>query len=121
MGISKPRRGTAISDCFIAQAGAPGKTQMGADLGLHHLGNPGACAPSGQLQTTLEHDHPAPAQMTLLGGWGLVVNGHSQSFQLTGLAWPIAIKAQLQGEDELSPHNGLCHWTLQDPTGHLLH
>ena len=32
---------------------------MGADLGLHHLGNLRASAPSGQLQTTSEHHHPA--------------------------------------------------------------
>ena len=31
---------------------ALGKTQVGADLGLHHLGNPRANIPGGQLQTT---------------------------------------------------------------------
>ena len=40
---------------------ATGGTQVGADLGLHHLGNPRACAPSRQLQTMLKHRHPAPA------------------------------------------------------------
>ena len=30
-------------------------TQVGADLGLHHLGNPRASTPSGQLQTMSEH------------------------------------------------------------------
>ena len=58
---------------------APGKTQVGADLDLHHLGNP-----SGQLQTTPEH-HPAPAQVILHRGHRLVVSGHSQSLQVTGL------------------------------------
>ena len=28
---------------------APGKTQVGAELGLHHLGNSRASVPSGQL------------------------------------------------------------------------
>ena len=62
-----------------------GKTQVGADLGLHHPGNPRASAPSGQLQTIPEHHHPAPAMMILHGGRRLMVSGHSQSLQLTGL------------------------------------
>ena len=64
---------------------ALGKTQVGADLGLHHLGNPRASVPNGQLQTTLEHHHAAPAQLTLHGGQRFVVSGHSQSLQLTGM------------------------------------
>ena len=58
---SSPAQVVAISDCSTAQVGALGKTQMGADLGLHHLGNPSASTPSGQLQTTSEqHHHLAP-------------------------------------------------------------
>ena len=44
---------------------ALGKTQVGADRGLHHPGNPKASTPSRQLQTTVEHHHPASAQMIL--------------------------------------------------------
>ena len=62
-----------------------GKTQVGADLGFQHSGNPMANAPSGQLQTTSEHYHPALAQLILHRGRRLVVSGHSQSWQLTGL------------------------------------
>ena len=39
---------------------APGGTQVVADSDLRCFGNPRACAPSRQLQTTLEHHHPAP-------------------------------------------------------------
>ena len=75
----------AISDCFIAQVGWPqAKHRWGADLGLHHLVNPWACTSIGQLQTMLEHHHPAPAKLILHGGWRLVVSGHSQSLQLSG-------------------------------------
>ena len=47
-----------MSDYFIAHArwrNTLGRTQAGADLGLHQLGKPRASAPSGQLQTMLEH------------------------------------------------------------------
>ena len=64
---------------------APGRTREGADLGLYHLGNPRACTPRGQLQITSEDHHPAPAKLILLGGLRLVLHGHSQSLQLTGL------------------------------------
>ena len=74
--------------------GAPGKTQVGADLGLHHLGNPRVSTPSGQPQTMSEHHHPAPAQLILHGGWRLVVSGHSQSLQLTGLGKSLPLICQ---------------------------
>ena len=54
------------------------KKNMGADLGRHHMGNPRARAPSGHLQSTLEHHHPVPAQLILHRGQRLVVSGHSQ-------------------------------------------
>ena len=50
-----------------------GKTQVGADLGLHHLGNPRANTSSGQLQMMSEHHHPAPAQLILHRGQRVVV------------------------------------------------
>ena len=106
--LSNPRLGTSSSQLWIivwlawkpqspAQVGAIcrllccsgwvalGRTQVVADPGLQHLGNSRACIPSGQLQTMLEHHLPAPAQLILHGGWRLVVSGHSQSLQLTGL------------------------------------
>ena len=86
LGISKPGTSSSLyrllcSSCRVA----PGRTQSGADLGLHHPGNPRACTTSGQLQTMLEHHHPVPAQLILQGRWRLVVSGHSQFLQLTGL------------------------------------
>ena len=75
---------------------APGKNTGGADLGLYHLGNPRACTPSGQLQTTLEHHHSAPAQLILHGGQRLVVSGHSQSLQLTDLSKCLPLICQQQ-------------------------
>ena len=84
LGISKtPAQGVTILHCF--RRTVPGKTQVAAALGLHHLGNSRACVPSRQLQTTSEHYHPAPVQFILHRGQRLVVNGHSQSLQLTGL------------------------------------
>ena len=81
-GSPSPAQVAAFSDCFIAQEGCPGKTQVGADLGLHHPGNPRASTPSGQLQTSENH-HPAPAQLVLHRGGRLGVSGHRQSLQLT--------------------------------------
>ena len=68
--------------CFQASLG---KTQVGADLGLYHPRNLRASAPSGQLQTTSGHHHPAPAQLILHRGHRLVLSGHSQSLHLTSL------------------------------------
>ena len=64
---------------------APSKTQVGSNLALHHPGNPRACIPSGQLQTTSEHHYPVHAELILYRGQRLVVSGPSQSLQLTGL------------------------------------
>ena len=93
----RPAQVAAISNCCIAHAGWPrGQTKVGADLGLHHLGNPRACAPSGQLQTTLEHHHPAPTWLILHRGLRLVVSGHSQCLQLTGLGKSLPLMCQQQ-------------------------
>ena len=67
---------------------------MGADLGLHHLGNPNAYAPNGQLLTTLEHHHPVPIELILHGGQSLVVSDHSQSLQLTSLGKSLPLTCQ---------------------------
>ena len=75
---------------------APCKTQVGADPGLHYLGNLRDCAPSGQLQTTVEYHHPALAQLILHGGQSLVVSGHSQFLQLTGLGKFLPLICQQQ-------------------------
>ena len=61
------------------------KTEVGADLGLHHPGNPRANTPSRQLHTKVECHHPAPAQLIFHGGQRLVVRGHSQSLHMSGL------------------------------------
>ena len=80
---------------FISQAGCPQANTGGADLGLYHPGNPRASAPSGQLQTMSEHHHPAPAQL-ILRWQRLVVSGHSQSLQLTGLGKSLPLTGQQQ-------------------------
>ena len=76
--------------------GGTGKTQVGTDLGLHHLGNPRAKVPSGQLQTMQEYHHPVLAQLILHGLWRLVISGHSQSLQLTGLGKSLPLICQQQ-------------------------
>ena len=75
---------------------ALGRTQVGTDLGLHLLGNPRACVPSRQLQTMLEHHPLASAQLILHGGRRLVVSGHSQSLQPTGLGKSLLLTCQQQ-------------------------
>ena len=50
----------------MVQAGwTQAKKQVGADLGLNHLGNPRASAPSGQLQTTFRAPPPRPCTADL--------------------------------------------------------
>ena len=97
LGISKPS--TSSSHLILLYSSgrvALGKTQVGVDLGLHHPGNPRVSAPSGQLQTMLEHHHPAPAQLIFHGQQRLVVNSHSQSLQLTGLGKSLPLICQQQ-------------------------
>ena len=94
MRISKP----STSRRWLCSSGrvAPSRTQVGADVGLHHPRNPRTSAPSGQLQTTVEYHHPAPEKLILHGGWRLVVSGHSQSLQLTGLGKSFPLICQQQ-------------------------
>ena len=87
LGISKPSTSSShLRLLYSSGRVAPGKTQVGADLGLHHLGKPTAYLPNGQLQTTSEHHHPAPAQLIFHRWRGLVVSDYSQSLQLIGLS-----------------------------------
>ena len=84
LGISKPSTSSGhLRLLYNSHRVAPGRTQVGNDLGLHHPGKPRACTLSGQLQTTSEHHHPAPAQLIFHKGWRLVVNGDSWSLPLT--------------------------------------
>ena len=97
LGISKPSTSSSrLRMLYNLGRVAPGKTKVGADLGLHHLGNPRACTPSGQLQTTLQYHNPAPVQLILHAGQRLVVDGHSQSLHLSGLgkSLPLICKQQ---------------------------
>ena len=97
LGISKSSTSSSHLTLFCSSGRvAPSKTQVGADPGLYHLGNPRACAPSGQLRTTSEHHCPAPAQLILQRGWRLVVSGHNQYLQLTGLGKPLPFICQQQ-------------------------
>ena len=95
--ISKPSTSSShlrllYSSCKVA----PGRIQVEADHGLHCMGNPRACASSGELQTTSERHHPAPAQLILHGVWRLVFSGHSQYLQLTGLGKSLLLFCQQQ-------------------------
>ena len=86
LGTCKPR--TSSSHLILLYSSgrvALGRTEEGADLGLHHPGNSRACTLSGRLQTTLEHNHPGPAQLILHRERRLGVSSHSQSLQLN---WP---------------------------------
>ena len=117
--------------CWVAQ----GRTQVGADPGLYHLGNSRACTPSGQLLTMSEHHHPAPARLILYRGWRFVASGHSQSLQLTGLGKSLPLTCQQQSklnykrrvfsaqmEDTPRVPNLVIREVMPlDPTRHLLH
>ena len=77
-GISKPSTTSnhhrlLYSSCRVT----PGRALVGADLGLHHPGNPRACIPNGLLLITLEYHQPGPAQLILHAGQRLVGSGHS--------------------------------------------
>ena len=98
LGISKPNTSSSYHRLlYITQAGwSWEKHRLGADLALHHVGNPRACASSGELQTTSKRHHPAPAQLILHGVWRLVFSGHSQSLQLTGLGKSLPLVYQKQ-------------------------
>ena len=96
-GISKPSTSSShLRLHYSSGRVALGKTQVGADLGLHHPGNPRACTPSEQLQTISEHHHPVPTQMILHRGQRLVVSVHNQFLQLTGLGKSLPLTCQQQ-------------------------
>ena len=87
LGISKPSTSRSHLRSLYSSGRVPqGKTQVGAELVLHHPGNPKVNLPSKQLQTTSEHHHPAPAQLIFHRWRGLVVSDYSQSLQLIGLS-----------------------------------
>ena len=95
--ISKPRASSShLRLLYSLVRVAPGKTQVGIDLALHHPGSPRVCAPSGQLQITSEYHHPAPSQLILHGGQKLVVSSHSQPLKLTGLGKSLPLTCQQQ-------------------------
>ena len=97
LGISKSSTSSShLRSLYSLARVALGKTQVGTDLGLHHPGNPRASVPSRQLKTTTEHHHPAPAQLILPRRWSVVVNGHNQSMQLTGLDKSLPLICQQQ-------------------------
>ena len=97
LGIFKPSTSNRhLRLLYTSGRVASGKTQVGVDFCLHHLGNPRARAPRGQVQATSEHHHPVPAQLILHGGWRLVVSGHSQFLQLTGLDKSLPLTYQWQ-------------------------
>ena len=76
LGISKPNRSSSYLRLLYSSGMVSlGKTQMEADLGLHHPGNTRDCTPSGLLQTVSEHHHSASAQLILHRWWRLAVGG----------------------------------------------
>ena len=115
LGISEPSASCShLRLLYNSGRVALSKTQVGADLGLHHLGNPRASTPSGQLQTTPEHHHPAPVQLVLPGAWSAEGGGQwSQPIfavdrpgKIPPIDLPTATKSQLQEEGVHSPHEG---------------
>ena len=135
LGISKPSTSSShLRLLYRSGRVATGKMQVGTVLALYQLRNPRAYAPSGQLQITSEHHHLAPAQLILLGGQRLVVSGHSQSWQLTGLGKSLLLICQQQPRLSYKRRVYSAHkrghleypaWVIGeaaplDPRGHLL-
>ena len=80
LGISKPTTSSShLRLLYSSGRAAPGRTQVGADLGLHHPGNP-----------------RVPAQLILYRMWRLVVSSHSQSLEFTGLGKSFPLTCQQQ-------------------------
>ena len=75
---------------------ALGKTQVVADLGLHHPESPRPEHPVDRYTPCLEHHHPAFVQLILHRGLRLVASGHSQSLQATGLGKSLPLICQQQ-------------------------
>ena len=136
LGISQPSRSSShLRLLYSSGRVLLGKTQVGADLGFQHSGNPMASAPSGQLQTTSEHHHAALAQLILHRGQRMVVSGHSQLLQLTGLGKSLPLTCQQQPRLNYKRRVYSAHteghleyqaWVIGeavslDPTGYLLH
>ena len=97
LGISKPRASNShLRSPYSSGRVALGKTQVGADLSLHHLGNRKACTPSGQYRPHWSTMTLPLHKLILHGGWRLVVNGHSQSLQLTGWDKSLPLTCQQQ-------------------------
>ena len=86
LGISKPSTNSSHLRLLYSSGRMPqAKHKWGLTLSCTTWGNPRTNKPSAQLQIKSEHCHPAPAQRILHRGWRLVVSGHSQYLQLTGL------------------------------------
>ena len=96
-GISKPSTSSShLRLLYNSCSMALGITQVGAELGLYHLGKPRACIPSGQIQTMSEHHYPAPTQLILHRRQRLMVSGHSQLLKLAGLGKSLPLTCQEQ-------------------------
>ena len=92
LGISKSSISSSIYLRLIYSSGwmAPGKTQVGADLGLHNLGNPKAKAPSGPPSLCPCTADP-PQRAEVCGQWSQPI-----SLQLTGLGKSLPLNSQQQ-------------------------
>ena len=91
-GISKPSTSsTHLRWLYSSDRVASGKTQVGADLGLHYLGNPG---PAHIVDSYIGAPSPCPCTADPPQGQRVVVSGHSQSLQLTGLGKYLQLTCQ---------------------------
>ena len=94
--LPSPAQVADISDCFITQTGWPwAEHRWWLTMVCTTLETP-VSTPNGQLQTRSEHHHSAPAQLSLHGRRSLVVRGHSQPLQLTGLGKSLPLTYQQQ-------------------------
>ena len=74
------------------------KTQVGADFGLHHLGNPRVSESSGELKTMSDHHQPPPSveNQLLRGRVGVLQYDLSLSTRCAGVSCVVQAK--------VSPH-----------------
>ena len=105
LGISKPKTSNShLRLLYSSDRVALCKTQVACLIWDTPVGGP-----SGHLQTTSEHHYPVPAQLILHRGQRLVISGHSQSLQLTGLGKSFPLFCQQQPRPNYKRRMCLAH------------
>ena len=94
LAISKPSKSNSHFQSIYSSGRVPqAKYRWGLTLACTNRETPGPAHP---VDSYRHHHHLTPAQLILHGGWKLMVSGHSQSLQLTGLGKSLPLTCQEQ-------------------------